>query len=135
MYNKIFDIHINIWFNSIKNNFNAIFNMTIKTKIKNKVSELTYKYSHFFDTKLENSTITVWIIGMFIFSVWISFWEPSSMSANNSLKANLFEINKQENIVLPSEIINNKEWTLVIGGKTYRVTISEEWDRWNFCSY
>lgn len=137
MYNKIFDLDINIWFNSIKNNFNAIFNMTIKTKIKNKVSELTYKYSHFFDTKLENSTITVWIIGMFIFSVWISFGQGTWLSTNPNLKANLFETSKQkeEKILLSSQIIANKEWTLVIWWKTYKVSLEEVWKETNYCQY
>lgn len=114
--------------------------MKIKTKIKNKLELLAYKYSHFFDTKLDNSTITVWIIGLFIFSVWISFWDWNMISNNANLKANVFETvkEKEEKISLSSQIIENKEWILTIWWKKYRITLSEDsdkWDRWNYCSY
>jgi hypothetical protein len=106
-------------------------------KIKNKLELWAYKYSHFFDTKLDNSTITVWIIGLFIFSVGISFWQWNWLNANPNLKANLFETVKQkeEKITLSSQIISNKEWTLIIWGKTYKVNLEEVWKETNYCQY
>lgn len=111
--------------------------MNLKTKIKNKAELWAYKYSHFFDTKLDNSTITVWIIGLFIFSVWISFGQWNGLNSNPNLKANLFETMKQkeEKITLSSQIIANKEWTLVIWWKTYRVNLEEVWKETNYCRY
>ncbi len=109
--------------------------MNLKTKIKNKAELCAYKYSHFFDTKLDNSTITVWIIGLFIFSVWISFGQWNWLNANPNLKANLFESSKSEKIVLDSSIIENKEWTLIIWWKTYKVNLEEVWKETNYCQY
>lgn len=111
--------------------------MKLKTKIKNKAELLAYKYSHFFDTKLDNSTITVWIIGMFIFSVWMSFWQWNSLGNNYNLKANLFEANqiKEEKITLSSQILANKEWSLIIWWKTYRIYLEESWKESNYCKY
>ncbi|MDD5213463.1 MAG: hypothetical protein PHG82_03490 [Candidatus Gracilibacteria bacterium] len=111
--------------------------MNLKTKIKNKAELWAYKYSHFFDTKLDNSTITVGIIGLFIFSVGISFGQGNGLNSNPNLKANLFETMKQkeEKITLSSQIIANKEGTLVIGGKTYRVNLEEVGKETNYCRY
>ncbi len=70
-------------------------------------------YKNFFDKTIENSTITIALICIVLFSVWFFVNNIWAFSLDNSLKANILEIKKEKkefNII----IIDWKKYKLVL---------------------
>lgn len=99
----------------------------MKEKLLKQIQILSEKYYHFFDKKLDNSTITVGIIWFFIFSVWISFSQATKELNTSYMKTNLLE--NRNNIVYTTKIdentINKKTWIIYINWKQYKIVLEE----------
>ncbi|MDD4152054.1 MAG: hypothetical protein PHR68_05550 [Candidatus Gracilibacteria bacterium] len=100
--------------------------LEIQKQIKINVKKFIKNYYHFFDKTLENSTITVGIIGLFIFSVGISFGGINNKIDLGTMKTNIIEAkNISYNISVNKEMLDAKIGFVTIGGKKYKILFEE----------
>ena len=95
-------------------------------KLPQQIKNLIESYYYFFDEKLKNTTVIVWLIGILILIVWIIFWSDNySELLTKSMKTNVLESQVDYDWESPRNLFTTNGNIIEIWWVKYNVVISE----------